>query len=133
MPAPGDRPEHRSFGDPGQLEPLVERLDRTARVSAVGNRNVPSVAFLIGLAFRNGDDEAAGRPLDRFAIDAAEFRAPERPGESDEQQGAIPGISHGVAERSHYGGHLFRCEGGGTPLWASVSAPDAAEGQPDEL
>src|SRR6266566_8604765 len=79
LPAPGDRPEHRSFGDPGQLEPLVERPYRADRASAVVNSNVPSLAFLVGLAFRNGDDDAAGRSLDRFAIDAAEFRAPEAP------------------------------------------------------
>ncbi len=121
------------MGNPGQLEPLVERPYRTDIVSAVGNSDLPTLAFLVGLALRNGDDYASSPPLDRLAVDADEFRAPERPGEPDEQQGAIPGIPDGVAERSHDGGHLFRCEGCCAPLRASVGAPDAAEGQPDEL
>ena len=95
---------------------------------------MPSLAFLVGLAFRNGDDDAAGRPLDRLAIDAAAFRPPERPSESDEQQGAIPDIPDRVAKRSHDDGQLLRGECYCTPLRAPVGAPNTAErSAPDEF
>src|SRR5215471_8133520 len=60
MPALGDRPEHRPCADPGQLEPLVERLNWTDRVSAAGDGDLPRLTFLVGLALRNGDNEPAG-------------------------------------------------------------------------
>src|SRR5206468_10681272 len=95
--------------------------------------DLASLALLVGLALRNGDAEPAGRPVDPFAINCTQFRAPERPGEPDEQRGAIAGISYGVAERSQDGDDPFRCQCRCAALWAPVSAPDASECQPDEL
>src|SRR5262249_37190602 len=53
MPAPGEPPEHRPFADPGQLKPFLERLNRTDCISTAGNGDLASLAFLVGLAFRN--------------------------------------------------------------------------------
>ena len=83
-----NRPEDRTFGNPGPVEPLPERADRASVVTGTkGQPHFPSSAFLVCLRLADGDDDAVGEQFEVTYIDNGQLRAAKSARESYQHQG----------------------------------------------
>jgi hypothetical protein len=85
-----DRPEDRAFSNPGPVEPLPERADRTRILTcSEGQTHFASGALLVRLRLADVDDDTVGGELQVIYMDTGQLRAPESSRESGQNQSCV--------------------------------------------